>query len=273
MNRKIKRTIIYTVASIYIIIWLLPIFYLFIVAVKPANEFYMNGMFAWPENPTLGNFVIAWNTIKSYFWNSLFLVAVSLPFIILLSTMAAYSLSRFSFKASVFIIGYLMLGMLLPQHITLLPNYMTLKAADLLNTRLGMVLVYISLNISFTFFLTRGHFLGISREIEEAAKIDGCPSYMIFFRIILPLSAPIIIVSIVMNFMNVWNDLVLAITYATDDAKLPVNAGLLRFVEQYAQNYERMTAGILIAILPLSIIFIALQKYFVAGMSEGALKG
>ena len=76
-----------------------------------------------------------------------------------------------------------------------------------------------------------------------------------------------------MNFMNVWNELVLAITYATDDAKLPVNAGLLRFVEQYAQNYERMTAGILIAILPLSIIFIALQKYFVAGMSEGALKG
>ena len=176
MNHKIKRTIIYIVASIYIIIWLLPIFYLFIVAVKPANEFYMNGMFAWPENPTLGNFVIAWNTIKSYFWNSLFLVAVSLPFIILLSTMAAYSLSRFSFKASVFIIGYLMLGMLLPQHITLLPNYMTLKAADLLNTRLGMVLVYISLNISFTFFLTRGHFLGISREIEEAAKIEGCPS-------------------------------------------------------------------------------------------------
>lgn len=271
--KKIKKTAIYTFCTLFIVLWLLPIFYLFIVAIKPANEFYMYGMFAMPKNPTFGNFVIAWDKIGFYFVNSLIFIVCTLPFIILLSTMAAYSLSRFEIKGKTFLIGYLMLGMLLPIHITLLPNYMTMKSLNLLNSRMGLILLYISLNIPFTFFLTRGHFLGINKEIEEAAYIDGCPSWQIFFRIILPLSTPIIVIALVMNFMNVWNDLVLAITYATSDSLMPVNAGLLRFVEEYAQNYERMTAGILISILPLSIVFVTLQKHFVAGMSEGALKG
>ena len=274
MNKRIvKKSIIYILATAFIILWLMPIFYLFIVAIKPANEFYMYGMFALPKNPTFKNFVIAWNKIGSYFFNSLMFVGLSLPVIILLSTMAAYSLSRFKIKGQKFFISYLMLGMLLPIHITLLPNYMTMKNMGLLNNRWGLIVLYIALNIPFTFFLTRGHFMGINKEIEESAYIDGASSTRIFFTIILPLAAPIIVISLVMNFMNVWNDLVLAITYTTNDKLMPVNAGLLRFVEEYAQNYERMTAGILISILPLSITFIFLQKYFVAGMSEGALKG
>ena len=269
----LKKTLMYIFCTLFIVLWLLPIFYLIVVAIKPANEFYMYGMFSMPKAPTLGNFSIAWNKISSYFFNSIVFVVISLPFIILFATMAAYALSRFDIKGQNAFIGYLMLGMLLPIHITLLPNYMTMKQFGMLNSRLGLIIIYIALNIPFTFFLTRGHFLGINKEIEEAAYLDGCPTWQVFFRIILPLSAPIIVISLVMNFMNVWNDLVLAITYTTNDKLMPVNAGLLRFVEEYAQNYERMTAGILISIIPLSLIFVFLQKYFVAGMSEGALKG
>ncbi|MEG1632156.1 MAG: carbohydrate ABC transporter permease [Angelakisella sp.] len=271
--KNVKKVIIYLAASIFVIIWLLPVFYLIIVAIKPTNEFYMNGMFALPVHPTLKNFGIAWGKIGSFFGNSLIYVAVAIPLILLISTMAAYSLSRFEFKLKKYLIAYFMLGMLLPVHITLLPNYMTMKSLGLLNSRAGLIILYVVLNIPFTFFLTRGHFMGINKEIEESAKVDGCPSWLIFFRIILPMSAPILIIAVVMNYMNVWNDLVLAITYATDNSLMPVTAGLLRFVEEYAQNYEKMTAGILISIVPLTIVFICLQKYIVAGMAEGAIKG
>ena len=103
--------------------------------------------------------------------------------------------------------------------------------------------------------------------------VDGCPTWQIFFRIILPMSLPVLIIALVMNYLNVWNDLVLSIIYVTKDEMLPVTARILRFTEEYAQHYERMTAGILISIVPLTIIFIAAQKYIVAGMAEGALKG
>lgn len=268
-----KKVLIYLVATVFIVIWLLPVFYLLIVAIKPTNEFYMNGMFALPEQPTLKNFGIAWQKIGDFFGNSLIYVLCAIPLIVLFSTMAAYALSRFQFKLKKYLVAYLMLGMLLPIHVTLLPNYMTMKTMGLLNSRAGLIILYVVLNIPFTFFLTRGHFLAINREIEESAKVDGCPTWLIYFRIILPMSAPVLIIAVVMNFMNVWNDLVLAITYATDNSLMPITAGLLRFVEEYAQNYEKMTAGILISIVPLTIVFICLQKYIVAGMAEGALKG
>ena len=273
MKRKVKLTLIYVVATALILLWLVPIFYLVIIALKPTGEFYMYGMFSLPKEPTLRNFGIAWDKIKDYFFNSLFYVVIAVPLIIFISTMASYALSRFEIKGQKFWVAYLMLGMLLPIHVTLLPNYMTLSQFGLINSRLGMLLIYTVLNIPFTFFLTRGHFLGINKEIEESARVDGCPTWQIYFRIILPLSTPAIIISLVMNFMNVWNDLVLAMTYTTRDAFLPVTAGLLRFVEEYAQNYERMTAGILISIIPVSLVFFFLQKHIVAGMAEGAIKG
>ncbi|NCE65066.1 carbohydrate ABC transporter permease [Pseudoflavonifractor sp. 524-17] len=271
--KNAKKIAIYVSMTALILIWLMPILYLVNSALKSPNEFFMNGMFSLPQEPTLKNFGIAWKKIKPYFLNSLFYVTVSVPIIVLLSSMAAYALSRFEFKGKHFLVGLLMLGMLLPAHVTLLPNYLVLKSFHLLNKPAGLILLYVSLNISFTFFLTRGHFLGINREIEEAAMVDGCPTWQIFFRIILPMSVPVLIIALVMNYLNVWNDLVLSIVYVTKDEMLPVTAGLLRFTEEYAQHYERMTAGILISIIPLSVIFIAAQKYIVAGMAEGALKG
>lgn len=271
--KHVKRTALYVSMTALILIWLMPILYLVNSALKSPNEFFMNGMFALPEAPTLQNFAIAWDKIKPYFANSLFYVTLSVPIIVLLSSMAAYALSRFEFRGKKFLVGLLMLGMLLPAHVTLLPNYMTLRSMNLLNNRAGLILLYVGLNISFTFFLTRGHFMGISREIEEAAMVDGCPTWQIFFRIILPMSVPVLVIALVMNYLNVWNDLVLSIVYVTKDEMLPVTSGLLRFTEEYAQHYERMTAGILISIIPLSIIFVAAQKYIVAGMAEGALKG
>lgn len=271
--KRAKKIATYVSLTALILIWLMPILYLVNSALKSPNEFFMNGMFALPQEPTLDNFAIAWKKIRSYFGNSLIYVSISVPIIVLLSSMAAYALSRFEFRGKNVLVGLLMLGMLLPAHVTLLPNYMVLKSLNLLNSRVGLILLYVALNISFTFFLTRGHFLGISREIEEAAMVDGCPTWQIFFRIILPMSMPVLIIALVMNYLNVWNDLVLSIIYVTKDEMLPVTAGILRFTEEYAQHYERMTAGILISIVPLTIIFIAAQKYIVAGMAEGALKG
>lgn len=271
--KNAKKTSIYLFWTVYVMIWLTPILYLVNSALKSPNEFFKRGMFALPQEPTLANFGIAWETIKIHFGNSLFYVGISVPLIVMLSSMAAYALSRFEFKGKGLLVGLLMMGMMLPSHITLLPNYLTLKSMNLLNSRLGLILLYVALNISFTFFLTRGYFLGIDREIEEAAMVDGCPGWQIFFRVILPMSVPILVIAVVMNYLNVWNDLLLSIVYITKDEMLPVTAGIVRFTEQHAQHYERMTAGILISIIPLSCIFIFAQKYIVAGTAEGALKG
>ena len=254
-------------------IWLLPLLYLLNISLKPASEFYTRNIFSLAENPTLTNFSEAWGKISIYFLNSTLNVAVSVPCGIFISSLGAYALARYKVKGHGFLVGYFLLGMMLPAHVTLLPNYLTLRGIGLLDTRECLFLLYTVFNIPFCMYMLRAQFLNIDRGIEESAFIDGADSWQIFTRIALPMVMPAAIISGLLCFVSVWNDLVFAITFVQDNMKLPVTAGLLQFVGEFTASYEKITAGVLISALPIIVVYLIFQKHIITGMAEGALKG
>ena len=270
---NIRQAVISAIALLLAFIWLLPLLYLLNAALKPASEFYTRSFFTIVEAPTLINFVDAWAKIRIYYLTSALNVLVSVPFGIFISSLGAYALARYSIKGQNLLVAYFLLGMLLPAHVTLLPNYLTMKNLGLLDTRLGLFILYTVFNIPFCMYMLRAQFLGIDRGIEESALIDGANSWQVYSRIALPMVMPAAVISGLLCFVSVWNDLVFAITFVQDNMKLPVTAGLLQFVGEFTASYEKITAGVLISALPIIIVFLLFQKHIITGMAEGALKG
>lgn len=271
--RKWKKAAICLLFIVIAVIWLMPVFYLINVSVKPAEEFYTKGVFSITSHPTLTNFFQSWKKISVFFLNSLWNVAVSVPLGILIASLGAYALARLEVKGRNFFITLFMMGMLLPVHVTLLPNYITLQKLNLLNSRAGILLLYTVFNIPFAMYMMRGFFLGISREIEESAIIDGAGSFQIYVHIALPMAKPAIVISGLLCFISVWNDLVFAMTFVQNNKKMPITAGLLQFVGEFTSHYEKITAGILLSALPVFFLYLCFQKQIMEGMAEGAVKG
>lgn len=271
MKRKNR---VHTLLTIIIgVLWLLPVFYLMNVALKPASELYSAGVFTVVKNPTAANFLEAWEKIRDYLLNSLLYVLTSVPLATLLASLAAFGVMRLGPGKRNLGVNFFMIGMLVPVHVTLLPNYMTMMKIGMLDSRLGLILMYTVFNIPFAFYLLYGAFMNVSREIEEAAVIDGASPWQVYFHVFLPVSRPGIVISALINFIGVWNELIFANTFIQSNTKLPITTGLLQFVGEFTTAYEKITAGILMSALPVIILFLLFRKSIMTGMTEGALKG
>lgn len=268
-----KHIVTFLLSIVASFIWLLPLFYLLNAALKPASEFYTRGFFTLVDSPTLLNFIDAWKKISTYFFNSALNVVVSVPCGILLASLGAYALSRYTVRGGKFLVAYFLLGMMLPVHVTLLPNYLTMKHLGILDTRFGLFLLYTVFNIPFATYMLRAQFLGLDKGIEESAVMDGANSWQVYCHIALPMVTPAVVIAGLLCFVSVWNDLVFAITFVQDNMKMPVTAGLLQFVGEFTASYEKITAGVLISAVPIIIVYLIFQKYIITGMAEGALKG
>lgn len=270
-----KRTNrIHTFFTILIgVIWLVPVVYLINVALKPASELYSVGVFSLAREPTLNNFIEAWSKVKNYLLNSLIYVVFSVPLGIFLASLAAFSVSRMKGAWRSAAVGFFTIGMLIPVHITLLPNYMTMMHLGLLDTHIGLVILYTVFNIPFAFYLMYGAMMNVSREIEDAAKIDGASVWRTFWSVVLPICKPSIIIAALLNFIAVWNELIFANTFIQSNTKMPITTGLLQFVGEFSTAYEKITAGILMSAIPILIVFLVFRKNIMTGMTEGAVKG
>ena len=273
MRRRWKEFFLYSIATIIVIVWLVPFFYILMTAVKPNKEFYMYGVFSLPHTIAWSNFAKAWDKINIYFGNSAVITVISVPLLLLVATLAAYPLARMKFRLNNAFTLVFLVGFMLPVHVTIFPLFNLFKKLNLLNSYYSLILTNIAFGLPFTIYLIRGYFAEIPKDIEEAARIDGCGSFRIYTSIILPLGKPALLVATVLNFMGVWNEFFFAKTFIQDTKRMPVQAGLQSFVEQWSQSYNLMTAGMLISILPVFILFILFSKYLVAGMAEGAVKG
>lgn len=270
MKRKNRM---HTVFAVLIgVLWLIPVVYLVNVALKPASELYSVGVFTLVREPTLGNFAEAWVKIRDYLLNSLIYVVLSVPLGIFLASLAAFGVSRLTGAWRGLAVGFFTIGMLIPVHITLLPNYMTMTSIGLLDTRIGLVILYTVFNIPFAFYLMYGAMMNISREIEDAARIDGASAWCTFWNVVLPICKPSIVIAALLNFIAVWNELIFANTFIQSNTKLPITTGLLQFVGEFSTAYEKITAGILMSAIPILIVFLVFRKSIMTGMTEGAVK-
>ena len=250
-----------------------PLLWIILNSFKTNQEMFMDSL-ALPEVWQFGNYAKAWSMgLYRYFGNSVLVSAIALVGILVLASFLAYGLTRFRAKGSNIIFIIVLGGMALSEQIALVPLYNILQALHLYDTYAAVILPYIAFRIPFTVFLMRAYFITIPEELEEAAVVDGYKSLQIFTKIIVPISKPIFASCAIVNLNFVWNEFLFANVFLSDKAIQTIPIGLMTFKGDLKVDYTTTLAGLIIASLPLIILFLLMSKQFVRGLTSGAVKG
>lgn len=252
---------------------LYPLFWILMSSFKDYNGIY-GDVWGLPDIWHVENYMTAWNRgISQYFLNSLIVTICTLAGVVFTSTFSAFGICQMKGRLGNFVFLFCLCGLLLSPQVCLLPLFMLLKSLKLKNTLLAMILPYIAFRLPVSIMLIRSFFVGISKELEEAATIDGATLMQIYGHIYLPLSKPIISTVIIMTAYYAWNEFVFA-TIFVDSSKLrTIPVGLMVFRDGLMTEWGVVLAGMVISCLPIIVLFLLMQKSFVRGMTAGAVKG
>lgn len=250
-----------------------PLFWILISSFKDYQGIY-GDVWGLPKEWLFQNYVEAWNKgISQYFVNSLIVTIATVIGVVLISSFAAFGACQLKGKIGEIIFLFCMCGLLLSPQVCLLPLFMLLKTLGLKNTYWAMILPYIAFRLPLSIMLIRSFFVGISKELEEAATIDGASLFKIYRNIYLPLSKPIISTVIIMTAYYAWNEFVFATIFIDDSSLRTIPIGLMTFRDGLMTEWGVVLAGMVIACLPIMILFLLMQKNFIRGMAAGSVKG
>jgi ABC-type glycerol-3-phosphate transport system permease component len=228
-----------------------------------------------PSNPSFNNFITAWsaNNFQLYFQNSLLVSGSSLVLSVAISSMMAYAFARFKFPGKEFLFYLVLLVLMVPNLINIIPQFMLAKAFNLRNSLSGLVVFYVANSLPLNTFLLRGFFESLPRELEEAMLIDGGGFLTIFTRMVLPLSKPALATVSIFSLLGFWDEFILALTLIDVPAKRTLPVAIASYQGQHGTDWGLVFAASLIAIIPVILVYISLQRYFTSGMTTGAFKG
>ncbi len=229
-----------------------------------------------PPQLRFENYSTAWNAVdmSRYFLNSVIVVSVSVFLILAISAPAAYVLSRVKFRGSNTITNLFTAGMGIPYPLLFIPLFALMLNLQLDNTLPGLIVVYVSLSLPFTVYILTGFFITLPSELEDAAVIDGCSDYQVYWRVMLPLASPGLLTAAIFNFIGLWNEYQLALVFANTDKTRTLSLGLyaLRNALQYTGDWASLFAGIVIIMLPTVAIYVILSERMISGITMGSLK-
>lgn len=268
------RTLGFFLLLLITLLWLLPFFTALLTSVRTNDDILTNGFIAIPKEWTLRNFQTAWTRggLHKYLPNSFIITIPSLVGTLLLSSLSAYALARFRFPGNRLLFFLYVGGTMLPFQVLLLPVFRLTDALGLYDTHLSLILFHTAFQLGFCTFLLRNYMRTVPGEILEAARIDGCSEFRIWWQIMMPLTLPALAALATLEFTWIFNDYLWAIVLLRSDALKPVTAGLATLQGQYVTDWTVIVSGALIATVPTVLLFIFLQRYFIEGLTLGATK-
>jgi raffinose/stachyose/melibiose transport system permease protein len=274
-RRLTEDALLFVSLSVLALLWLSPFVTILLSAVRSQADLFTRGVFSWPSEFLWQNFLDAWETgdFSIYFKNSLLLILIKVPLGILFAALAAYPLAKLRFALSMPIFMFFLLGLAVPVQVTLQPLLVMMQQLGIANSIWALIPPYIAFGLPFQIFVMRGFFRLIPGELVEAARLDGASELTIFRKIMLPLSVPALATLFIIDSLATWNEFLIALVLISAKESRTVPVGLLQFQGEFSTQYTLLMAGIVISILPVVFIFIFLQRYFVAGLTRGALKG
>lgn len=242
---------------------------------KTMRETFENPLGLPSEGLNIDNYINIFQTqtMAGYFVNSVIVTIFSVSLTLLLSCMVAFALTRLSNWISVVLFVLFTLGMMVPAQVNMVPLYNLVLQLGLTNSLLGLILVNISVTMPVAVFILTGFMKTLPKELFEASTIDGAGEWKIFTKVVIPLSLPSISATAIFLFVMHWNDLLYPLLFITDNAYKTLPLALLEFQGQYSTNYPMLFTGVMIASAPMIIAYVLLQRYFVSGMTAGAVKG
>jgi raffinose/stachyose/melibiose transport system permease protein len=263
------------ILALVALLWISPLVLLVVTALRPLSDFVANGPLAWPQEWTLQNFADAWGVgnFATTYRNSAFLLILKVPLGVLISAMLAFALAKLRLRFGAVIMFAVFLGLTIPIYITIVPVFVLLRTMGAIDSVPGLVGPYLAFGIPFEVLVLQSFFRQLPDELIEAAKMDGAGPWRIFFTIILPLSTPALVTVFILDAVATWNEFLFALILLSSDAHKTIPVGLLNFQGQFANNNTGLAAGILIAVVPILIAYIFLQRWIVGGLTAGATKG
>lgn len=277
--RRIIKSVPGFLVKIFLNLWcgfsLFALLWILVGSLKTNRELFEN-VWGFFQTPQWSNYVNVWNNyhLSTYFINSLLVVLGAILGLLAICAPAAYVLSRIPFKFKETLSRFFTFGMGVPYQLLLVPLFFILFSLKLINSLIGLCLVYIALSIPFTIFLMMGFFKTLPSQLEEAAYIDGCSPIKTFFKIMLPLGRPALVTSGIFNLIWLWNEFLLALTLLTKDSKYTLSIGLysLQGSMQYTGDWVSLFAGFTTVVVPTFMVYILLSRTIMEGLTMGAVK-
>ncbi|MDC7221224.1 MAG: carbohydrate ABC transporter permease [Spirochaetales bacterium] len=255
-------------------LWLLPMIVAILTSFRSNTELLTEGFLSLPKTLSLDSYRNAWNRgqLKTFLPNSFIITMPSIIFTLGLSSLAAYALAKFRFKGRKLILSVFVGGMMLPFQILLLPVFRLSEKLGIYDTYWALIGIHTAFQLGFCTFVLRNYMVTIPRSLSEAARIDGCKEFRIYYQIILPLVLPAIAAIATLEFTWIFNDYIWALILVRTSKMMPVTAGLAILQGQYVMDWTVIIAGALMATIPTIGIFIFLQRYFIQGLTMGSNK-
>jgi len=280
---NIGRAFIYLILLFFAFIYLAPLYVMFTTSLKDIEEIRSGNLMALPIDPTFYAWKKAWssactgsdcNGLAPYFWNSVRIVFPAVIISTIVGAFNGYVLAKWKFKGSEFLFGALLFGCFIPFQVILLPMAKLLGMLGMAHTVTGLVLVHVIYGVAFTTLFFRNYYVGIPTELVRAAKLDGAGFFAIFRHVFIPLSAPIFVVTIIWQFTQIWNDFLFGVVYSGSGTQ-PITVALNNLVNTSVggKEYNVDMAAAIIAALPTLAVYVIAGKYFVRGLTAGAVKG
>ena len=230
--------------------------------------------FALPSRLDFSNYAVVWveKGFGRYFLNSLWITAASMAFVLLFGSMAAYGVSRYKYRLSTLVYMLFLSGIMLPLKAAIIPLFILMKNLRLIDKPLSVILVFIAMGLPSTVFILSGFMKAVPVDLEYAARIDGCSDWGIYRRIVMPVVAPAISLVTIYNAVPIWNDFFFPLVFLQSDKWKTLPVGLTSFFGQHSTNWSLLFTGLSIAVLPILFLYLFMAKYFIRGMTSGAVK-
>lgn len=257
----------------YCVVVLYPFFLMIVTSFKSTREIFF-APFGLPAQLSFEPYVRVWKNanFNVYFANSVLITGVSVFLILAVGSLAAYGLARYQFRMSTAVYMFFLAGLMLPIRLGIVPLFLLMKSLNLVDTRLALVLTYVANGMPFAVFVLTGFLRTLPKELEEAARLDGCGEFRIFYLVMLPLVRPALATVTIFNFVPLWNDFFFPLIFIRSDALKTIPLGMTLFFGQYETDWGLLFAGLVIATIPLATLYLFMSKQFINGLTAGAIK-
>jgi len=272
--RALRRAGLHGLLSAYALIVLLPLFIMVMNSFKTTREIFL-APFSPPASWSLRAYAEVWEraSFGVYLINSVFVAVTTVALILIVASMAAYGLARYRFPGVDALRLYFLAGLMVPLRLGIVPLFLVIQRLGLLDSHGALILTYLANGMPFSIFLLSGFFRQLPKELEYAARIDGCSEFQIYARVMLPLVRPALATVAIYNFVPVWNDFFFPLIFIRSDRLKTIPLGMTLFFGQHQIDWSLLFAGMTLASLPLLFLYIALSGHFIRGLTAGAVKG
>jgi len=283
IKRLVLRWLLYAILALFAIYYMLPLFVMVTTSLKSLEEIRTGSLISLPRDVTFQAWVTAWSGacsgikcegLRPYFWNSVIMAVPAVLISTFIGALNGYAVAQWRFRGANLIFALILFGCFIPFQVVLLPMARLLGQMELAGSIPGLIMVHVIYGIGFTTLFFRNYYVTIPPELVKAAKIDGASFFRIFFSIFLPLSLPIIVVTIIWQFTQIWNDFLFGVSFSEAGTQ-PVTVALNNIVNSTTgvKEYNVDMAAAIIAALPTLLVYVVAGKYFIRGLTAGSVKG